>query len=258
MIPAHVLAAFGVDAAAEDLRNLPTAGIAWNNGTIVGGAVYSRATPSSHWSATLRAKLEVEGVRLAKPLRALDGRFIVGGWTSSAYIDGRPEMRVDETVAAALRLADALVDEDASAGADRDDLFAEAEREAWSLCDSELGELEEASPAQVGHADMLATTIYDGEAAPAVTQLVPFAAPRPRETTAAMVMADAMIFGAESGVDLSALRRFSYLPDIEGLVLRCVYFRKLVAERSGQANSLTRSNIERVWGELISRGSAII
>lgn len=252
MIPDHVLTAFGSD---SSLRPAP-AGPAWDHGWVVGPLVYSEAADTAHWSASVRTKLTVPGLRVARPARSSDGRVVVGGWRASGHIAGELSLRTDETVAAALRLADTLTQVDGPVDLRRTDLFAEAEREAWARCDEEFGSID--APLQVGHADMLATTIYSGSAAPALTDLVPFAQPRPHAMTAAQAIADALIVGAEGGVDVGLVERFAHLPDLEELVLRGVTYREIVVDRLPAEHSLTRSNIAAVRGALMSRRSATI
>ncbi|AIT60467.1 hypothetical protein [Corynebacterium doosanense] len=252
MIPDHVLTAFGSDSSVPPV----SAGPAWDHGWVVGPLVYSEATDTAHWSASVRTKLTVAGVRVARPARSSDGRVVVGGWRASGHIAGELSLRIDETVAAALRLADALAEVDGPVDLRRTDLFAEAEREAWARCDEEFGVID--APLQVGHADMLATTIYSGSAAPAVTDLVPFAQPRPHAMTAAQAIADALIIGAEGGVDTGVIERFAHLPDLEDLILRGLTYREIVADRHPDENSLTCSNIAAVRAALMSRRSATI
>lgn len=257
MIPQHVLTAFNASQPAPRTGARPEAmGPAWDNGYRIGSTVYSEATDTAHWSAMLREKLTVPGLRIARPLRTTDGRFTVGGWKASAHIPGQPLRRYDETVMVALRLADALADIPGPTGLERSDLFAEAEREAFRLADEHFGELE--LPLQSGHADVLASTIYDGTAVPGVTEIVPFADPRPRAMSAALAIVDAMIIEAETGVDTGLLDRFAHVEKIEDLALRAVYYRDIVAERHPRTNSITRSNVRAVRDALVSRRSATI
>lgn len=252
MIPEHVLTAFGSDAGNEPVA----AGPAWDNGWIVGPLVYSEATDTAHWSATVRSKLTVGGLRVARPARSSDGRLVVGGWKASSHVLGDLAPRFDETVAAALRLADALSSVEGPADLRRSDLYAAAERDAWASCDEKFGPVD--APVQVGHADMLGTTIFAGLAAPAVTDIVPFAAPRPRLMTAAQVIGDALIISADIGPDMGLVERFAHLPDLEDLLLRAVVYRKFLADRHSSPGSLTLSNVAMVENALMSRRSATI
>lgn len=246
MIPQHVLTAFN---ASDPDAHATQLGPAWGNGLLVDTVVYSEAADTAHFSASLGEKLSVPGVRLARPVRSTDGRFIVGGWRAASYLSGQPERRYDETVLAAVRLADALSILPGPADLQRTDLYAEAEREAWQRGDEHFGVLD--APVQPGHADMLATTIYDGPAVPAVTEIVPFADPRPHAFTAALVIADAMIAEAEAGIDTGLMHRFGHLPDLHQLVVRAVFYREIIADRHPRGNSLTRSNVAAVRHALV-------
>lgn len=253
MIPAHVLTAFASSVPADAVPE--PAGRVWDHGFRMGSVVFSQASDSAHWSATVRAKLDVPGLRLARPARSTDGRFVVGGWKATSHVPGRPEARIDDTVSAALRLAESLVDVP-QPPLQRSDLFADAEREAWAWCDERFGELD--ARTQVGHADMLGTTIHSRTLAPAVTDLVPFVAPRPAPMSAALVIADAMIIEAGSALDFSYLERFAHVPDLEELVLRGVIYRDHVDVRHPDSNSLTSSKVGRVREALLSRRSDTI
>ena len=46
----------------------------------------------------------VDGVRLARPVRSTDGRYVVSGWRADTFVAGTPEARHDEVVSAAVRL----------------------------------------------------------------------------------------------------------------------------------------------------------
>ncbi|AKK10545.1 hypothetical protein [Corynebacterium uterequi] len=254
MIPGRVLTAFG--AADADVAAATPAGPAWGNGVRIGDVVYSEATATSHWSATLRDKMQVDGLAIAKPARATDGRFVVAGWMASGYVPGRPEIRLDETVAVALRLADALHGVTGPTGVERTDVFAQAELDAWAWGDREFGAID--APVQVGHADLLATTLYDGEACPGLSDIVPFATLRPAGATAALAIADGLIATADGGVDVGVLDRFAHIPRLDELVLRFVKYRELVniAHPHGKPN--IRSNIAGVLDTLVSRRAATL
>lgn len=105
-VPAPVLDAFGAPggAVAQPL------GLAWDYGVRVGQLAFSPVV--DHHAATISAKirlsLQPEGLRFARPVRATDSRFVAGGWRASHLAAGELTDRIDETVAAALRLDTAL------------------------------------------------------------------------------------------------------------------------------------------------------
>lgn len=244
VVPAHVVNAFQGEPGVPE-----PAGHAWDHGWRIGTVVYSRAGGvAAGWSAKLRGTLQVEGARLARPVRATDGRFLVAGWKASTWIDGDLSRRVDETVLLALRLADALVGQPAPPELDPADPFALADLRTWEEDAPEYREI--GGDTQIGHADLLACTLYHGTQAPAVTDLVPFAAPRPRAYTAALVMVDGLIAGA---VDDGVIDRFRHLPDIDQLLLRAVSYRRHVNDLHPDSSSHARSHIRRVEDLLMSK-----
>lgn len=254
-LPGHVLTAFQVDAAepAEPL------GVEWGYGVRVGNTAFVPAGEHAHFSATVRDKLDVPGVRVARPLRTTDGRFAVAGWAASVWEAGTLSRRIDETVVAALRLADALRDV-AQPELDLDPgspaaTFAEAERLAWAECDEKFGELSGSQDWQVGHADMVGTTIMSGELAPVVTDIVPFAEPRPAAFSAALAIVDGLMYGA---VDEDIMDRFAHLQDLAQLTLRAIAYRRHVSDLHSETTSISLSNIIRVEELLMSRWSATI
>ena len=130
-----------------------------------------------------------------------------------------------------------------------DNVFNRADVQAWEEQPGRIGELLEPINRvnQVGHADMLATTLYAGTQPPAVTDLVPVL--RPHGFTAALVIVDGLLLGA---VDEGILRRFSHLPEIEQLVLRAFLFRRNLQEFSENNDPNVISNLNRVESTLVS------
>ncbi len=249
-VPDHVLAAF------QGERGTPSpAGHAWDNGWLIGATVYSRAGAHAGWSAKVREKLQVDGVRIVRPVRSTDGRFVVAGWRAETWVPGTLMRRVDETAAVALRLAEALVEApgpSAETVAD-DDPFVRADRLAWEETGPEYREI--TAPLQLGHADLLASTVYQGTQAPTVTTLAPFPVPRPAAYPAALVIIDGLIADA---VDGGVIDRFAHLPDLDQLLLRALAYRRHVHELHPDAHPNTRSRLDRVAGLLRSRASATI
>lgn len=251
-VPAHVVTGFSGE---QDGTPEPT-GHAWDNGWRLGGTVYSRAGSYAGWSAKIREKLQVEGVRIARPVRSSDGRFVLAGWRANGWIDGTLDhRRVDETVGAALRLADALIGlaGPVSDTIHDDDLFIRADRLAWEETDPLRQRLD--LPGQVGHADLLAATTYSGTQAPTVTDLVPFSAPRPHGYTAALVIVDGLLADT---VDDAVIDRFAHIPQLDQLLLRAHAYRRHVNELHPRASPAMPSHLGRVRDILVSRVSATI
>ena len=209
VIPEHVRVAFQV----VEGTPIPLSA-AWDRGYRVGQLALSEVADSevAAWSAKVRESLQPEGLRIARPVRTTDGRYLMAGWRASHYVDGAVAKRVDETVGAALRLADALASVEVpnfavahvTKQASPKDNFVLADRAAWSedptlmlntTVPPEVQATEKwawaldfsnrlrhswqpiDAPDQVGHADMLATTIFHGTQAPVVTDIVGVAHP---------------------------------------------------------------------------------
>ena len=106
MPPDHVLAAFGL----SGVRPVPL-GSSWEGGWRCGEVVLSMVAEHARagWSAKVRETLFVDGVRLARPVRSTDGRYVVAGWRADTFVTGTPEPRHDEVVSAAVRLHEACL-----------------------------------------------------------------------------------------------------------------------------------------------------
>ena len=234
-IPEHVLAAFQVEAGAP-----VAAGSAWDNGLRYGRIVVSRAAGYAAWSAKLRDRLSVEGVRVARPARAIDGRFVVGGYKASEFAEGVVASRADEVIAAALAFEEAVAGESLPS-AERTDAWAEADRAAWRGAEGEV-------PARggVAHLDFFHTCIFSGTLPPLLTDVVPSAEPRPAGYTAALALVDALLARA---VDDRILARWAHIPDLTELALRALEYRVILDRRE---DSNMSSEIEHVRALLVS------
>jgi uncharacterized protein (TIGR02569 family) len=85
--PEHVLAAFGL------VGVQPTSlGLAWDGGWRCGEVVLSMVADHARaaWSAKVRETLFVDGVRLARPVRSTDGRYVVSSWRADTFVAGTP------------------------------------------------------------------------------------------------------------------------------------------------------------------------
>src|SRR5581483_22174 len=134
--PEHVLAAFGL----SGVRPAPL-GDSWEGGWRCGEVVLSTVADHARaaWSARVRETLFVDGVRLARPVRSTDGRYVVSGWQADTFVAGKPEPRHDEVVSAAVRLHEAtgelertrFLTQGPTAPWGEVDVFIAADRAAW-------------------------------------------------------------------------------------------------------------------------------
>ncbi len=255
--PLHVLSAFGVrDAEPRPRVHLP--GPAWLCDTVVLRPVTD--TVVAAWSAGALEELAavgVDAVRLARPVRASDGRRVVAGWSACHDLPGRVEPRHDDVVAASLRLHRATT---ALARPrvveDRDDILARADRAAFgersTALDPDTGgtlfaELVRrrrplAAPSQLVHGDLFGTVLFDepggsdAAAPPAVLDLVPFW--RPVAWAAAVVVVDALAWG---GADPGLVERWAHLDAWPQALLHALLFRLAV---HAQHPACTRASLQ--------------
>ncbi|HTK64959.1 MAG TPA: TIGR02569 family protein [Pseudonocardia sp.] len=259
-LPAHVQTAFGVrETEAQPIHygGLP----GFRCGDVVIRPVRSNVVAA--WSARVLDTLKAEKLRIARPQRSSDGRWVVAGWSACQYLPGEPQGRYQDLVAASLRLhaATASVRRPRFMD-DQDDLLSRADAAAWGECTINLdpsagGDLfDELAvrrrqlrlPAQVVHGDLFGTVLFDRSDprnAPAIVDLVPFW--RPVEWAAAVIVVDALAWG---GADASLLRTWSHLDGWPQAMLRALMFRVALHAQHPGATAVTLRGLEHA-AELI-------
>ena len=252
--PEHVLSAFGLSGVAP----IPL-GAAWEGGWRCGEVVLSMVAENARaaWSARVRETLFVDGVRLARPVRSTDGRYVVSGWRADTFVAGQPEPRHDEVVSAAVRLHEAtgklerprfLTQGPTAPWADVD-VFIAADRAAWEerplqsvpaaartaspTADgqrsveliNQLAGLRRPtkSPNQLVDGDLYGTVLFAGAAAPGITDITPYW--RPASWAAGVVVVDALSWGE---ADEGLIDRWNALPEWPQMLLRALMFRLAV------------------------------
>ncbi|MHA6796509.1 TIGR02569 family protein [Pseudonocardia bannensis] len=259
-LPQHVRIAFGVPD--QEPRPVAWAGQrAWQCGDALIRPVSDNAVAA--WSAGVLDGLEVDGVRLARPLRSSDGRWVVAGWAACRFLPGTAEPRHDEVVAASMRLHVAtarvlrprLLD-------DRDDLLSRSVSAAFgerrlTLDPATGGALFMDLAAyrrpvrlvpQVVHGELFGSVLFDDEGAPAVLDLVPFW--RPAEWAAAVIVVDALAWG---GADEGLLERWAHLDEWPQALLRAVLYRLALHAQHPEASVRTLAGLERAAGLVVGR-----
>ncbi|WP_067659778.1 TIGR02569 family protein [Nocardia harenae] len=251
--PDHVRATFGLQSVT------PVSLGDWDGGWLFDDVVLSPVADHARaaWSARVRETLAVDGVRLARPVRATDGRYVVSGWRADYYLDGVPEPRHDEVVSVSLRLHEAtaalerprfLVQPPVAPWLDVD-VFVAADRAAWEAIPLRslrgagappptspdgvhsmelLGQLATLrrpvrTPAQLVHGDLFGTVLFNGLSAPGLTDITPYW--RPAAWAAGVIVVDALSWG---GADDGLLDRWGELPEWPQMLLRAVIFRLAV------------------------------
>jgi len=233
--PEHVLAAFGV-AGIPGERLAGAVGQVWRHGDVVLKAVTDPVAAA--WSAGVFESLRVSGIRVARPVRSLDGRWVVGRWCAQRFVSGRPSARYADTVRVSVQLHESL------RGvarprllAERSDLIGWADRLAWGEARSDEPGLEAGAgadlwsqiasarkpvrlPDQLIHCDLFGNVLFAGSAPPAVIDFNPLF--RPAEFAAAVVVVDAVAWG---GAPREFAAEWSDFPDWEALLRRAVLFR---------------------------------
>ncbi len=249
--PEHVLAAFGIKGGEPEAL-----GDGWDGGWRYGEVVLSLVPDHARaaWSAKVRETLFVDGLRLARPVRSTDGRYVVSGWRADTYVAGSPEPRHDEVVSAGVRLHEACVDIERPRFLTQApvppwtdiDVFTAADRAAWEerplqalpLGAPEVPDTEErrrcvelvgqlaglrkatTSPSQLVHGDLYGTVLFAGTAAPGITDITPYW--RPASWAAGVAVVDALSWGdADDGL----IERWEALPEWTQMLLRALIFR---------------------------------
>ncbi len=231
----------------------------WDGGWRLGDVVLSPVADHARaaWSAKVREHLDVDGLRVARPVRATDGRYVVSGWRADTYLDGAPEPRHDEVVSVSLRLHKATDQLERPRFLSQPpvppwvdvDVFVAADRCAWEAVplrslraggvpsvptpDAQrslelIGQLATLrkpvhQPDQLVHGDLFGTVLFAGAATPGLTDITPYW--RPAAWAAGVIVVDALAWG---GADDGLLDRWSSLPDWPQMLLRALMFRLAV------------------------------
>lgn len=237
-----------------ELVRLGDGGGCWRTGDIV--LKPSRDAAQTAWLASTFDQLRVEKLRIARPIRSSDGRWVVGGWSAQRFVSGRPAPRFDEIITTAGDLHRCLADVPKPRFlTSRTDLYSWADRVSWGdeaivATDFDSGHggrlfaglVAGRRPIdlrhQVVHGDLFGNVLFAGSAPPAVVDLVPFW--RPPEWAAAVVVVDALSWGG-AGADL--LENWSHLPEWSQVLRRAVLFRLAVSLAHPRTTSESLVNV---------------
>lgn len=233
--PDHVLTAF--NAVGHELERLPgSRGRTWRAGNTVVKAVDEPVEAS--WLASVLEQRPVPGVRIARPIRSTDGRWVVSGWTAHRFVAGGLAPRFDEIRVAGQALHEAMADvPEPRFLRERSDLASWADRLAWGeVLDTEerLGQGHAVAlyrelaasrrpvtaPSQLTHGDLFGTVLFAGDADPAVVDVTPFW--RPAGWASAVLAIDAV---ARGGAPIEVIGEWADGPDWPQLVRRAALFR---------------------------------
>ncbi|MDN5858453.1 MAG: TIGR02569 family protein [Pseudonocardia sp.] len=254
-LPPHVRTAFGV--AESEPRPVEWAGRrAWHCGDVLIRAVSDNAAAA--WSADVLDSLDVPGLRIAKPVRASDGRWVIAGWAASRFVQGVLEPRYDEVVGGAERLHAATADLPRPRLLEgREDLPARSAAAAFGerrltvdrghggdVYDQLIAYREPVrATSQVVHPELFGAVLFDGDAVPAIVDLVPCW--RPAAWAAAVVVVDALAWG---GADDGLVQRWSHLPEWPQMLVRAVLHRIALHAQHPEGGPRTLAGLERAAG----------
>jgi uncharacterized protein (TIGR02569 family) len=232
-----VLAAFGLSGAAELLPG--GQGETWRVGEVVLKPAGFAA--EAEWRAGVLAALpEGQGFRVARPVRAVGGEWVVLGWEASEVVAGATDVtRADDVLAAgeAFHLAVAELPRPEFLDV-RDDPWTDGDRVAWEELPAEgspayqeaVAKLVDARrpvdlAAQVVHGDLLGNVMFADGLPPAIIDWPVYW--RPPSWASAVAVVDALCwYGAEP--DLAA--RWAHLPEWGQMLIRALLYRMTTDE----------------------------
>jgi uncharacterized protein (TIGR02569 family) len=248
----EILRAFGVDAAPS-----PVAG--GQHTTHRARAVALKPcddAEEAEWVGVVLSEIEQVGFRVARPIRAVSGSFVAGGWTAFHWIEGETSLRGrwSQAIAAIRAFHQALRAVPRPCLFNRrTNVFAVADRSAWGEVPmTGVGDLGRDGdlllhrlrplciPSQLVHADPSeGNLLFTDGLPPAIIDFAPYW--RPAEYAVAMFIADAIAWSDAPHGLLDDVRE---VPGMAQLLLRAVLFRLIVAKlwRGGDAGVARRSS----------------
>ena len=199
------------------------------------------------WLANVFEGLQVRGVRLARPIRSSDGRWVVAGWNAHRFVSGRPAARHEDVLKAAVALHDALVGvPEPRFLRERSDLYSWADRLAWGQIEDTdrrtgtgygarkfaglaAGRRPVAAPSQVVHGDLFGNVLFAGDAPPAIVDITPYW--RPAGWAVAVIAVDALAWGDAPIEILGEWAQVAQAPSAQWsqLIRRALMFRLAVS-----------------------------
>jgi len=220
-------------------------GRTWRCGNIVFKPVDDPVEAS--WLANVFEQLQVTGLRLARPVRSSDGRWVVSGWSAQRFVSGSSAARHDDILRISINLHEALSEvPEPKFLRQRAGLYPWADRVAWGEIDDvdaktgsghgsrlfaglAAGRRPIDLQSQVVHGDLYGNVLFAGSAPPAVVDIPPYW--RPAGWAAAVVAVDAVAWGGAPVELMAEWRQIPPLPHREWpeLVRRALLFRLAVA-----------------------------
>lgn len=211
------------------------------------------------WIADLASRVEQRGFRLARPVSAADGRWVVDGWSAWTRLAGEHSTaRWAEMLDAAAAFHSAVAVETKLEFIERRaDRWRIADRIAWGeLPVGDLGQVRHVErllrawrpidlPSQLIHGDLVGNVLFAEDLPPAIIDLSLYW--RPPGYSAALVVGDAIAWEGASRSVLDLICRFEEWPQ---LLLRAVVFRVVVSELAKRAEPW-RADITHEYDEIV-------
>jgi uncharacterized protein (TIGR02569 family) len=231
---------------------------------VVDGLVFKRAegVDEVNWRSELLSDLPETGFRVARPVMAESGEWVVDGWTASRFVDGHHDpARIPELLRASRAFHSALADVPRPGFLDRlSHRWARAHRVALEgatldmggPCAARFADLEDMRratvlPSQLVHGDLAGNVLVADDDVPALLDFSPWWAPV--AYAEGILMVDALLW---TGATPKVLALVSDQPEFAQMFLRAAMFR-LVAlnEASKEGHPEYLAEIEP-FDELIS------
>lgn len=213
----------------------------WRAGDLVLKPVEHR--PETLWRAEVLDRLpEDPAFRVARPVRALTGEWIVDGWEAARFVPGEPDVtRPDDAVRAGIAFHAAVAHLARPAFLDsRDDPWSQGDRVAWEESPLEasptamtlLRPLAGARrpvglPSQAVHGDLPGNVLFAPGRSPAVIDWPLYW--RPPSWASAVAVADALCW---YGAPPSLAARWSHLPEWRQMLIRALIYRIVTHDRT--------------------------
>ncbi len=261
--PPSVRAAFHT--AEVPVRFTAGRGQTWAAGAIVLKPIDDEA--EAIWIAELAATLPQRGFRVARPIAARDGRWVVDGWTAWTRLAGaHSRTRLADLIEAASAFHAAtsaapkpeFIDRLGRVMASPLDRWRFGDRIAWG--DAPLGDLSGVThvepllqawrqlelPSQLIHGDLVGNVLFADGLPPGIIDLSLYW--RPVGYSAALVVGDAITWEGAPPETLRLLHNVAGWPQ---LLLRAVLFRVVVNELARRAKP-SRGDVSEEYGPIVS------
>jgi uncharacterized protein (TIGR02569 family) len=225
-----------------------------------GGVVLKPCSDPEEWAwlAHQLPTVEQDGFRLALPVRAVDGRWVVEGWCAQDAVAGEHVERWLDVLAVGGRFHAAITHLPRPDFIDaRTHPWAIGDRVAWGeldppLADPHLARLLAAREpidvrSQVVHGELTENVLFAEDAEPAVIDVTPYW--RPAGYAAAIVVADAVHRRNAAPHDL--LAACTAIDSFDQLFVRAVIFRLVTTLIFGRDDPATYEKVVRVAEERI-------